>query len=31
MGKPLFGGVARGLVTQGTLAGHPQIDDLNHA
>jgi hypothetical protein len=28
---PPFGGVAFGFVTQGTLAGHPQIDDLNHA
>jgi hypothetical protein len=28
---PLLGGAAFGVVTQGTLAGHPQIDDLSHA
>jgi hypothetical protein len=31
VGKPLLGGAAVGLVAQGTLASHPQIDDLNHA
>jgi hypothetical protein len=31
MGEPPFGGAAFGLAAQGALAGHSQIDDLNHA